>query len=256
MKKLTIAISILVLVGCASQPKVYTPAQKSEIIQKQNDQDKVNFTVRYVDLIDEEKLKLTVEGRLRNITLGHQIASEKDLTIVKRGKTATAAALTALVAVSTVVASGGAYVAQPAGFRKEQLKGSALEPTFANPTLEYVRPILHDWLLKNASGLAPADKPLERVAVEPNRYVLVYDKLAGKEAYHLHSEMTFYFYNDWNHSKAYAHRCQIKSKSDTLANWQAHDYAKLQTATKDYVSACIRDLNANKVGILTALSKN
>lgn len=124
MKKSIVALSIIALVGCASQPKVYTPAQKSEIIQKQKDQDKVNFTVRYVDLIDEEKLKLMVEGRLRHMTSGQQSASEKDLSIVKRGNTVATTALATLAVISTAVVSGGAYVAQPAGFRKEQLKGS------------------------------------------------------------------------------------------------------------------------------------
>lgn len=238
---LAIAISV-VLAGCATTQNV-KPEDEAKIRQKQSNYEKNAFKVKYQNQL------ATNTGGIELILRDRVPATEPNLTIVQRRRTA---ALSALVTVG-VLATGGTYA--PQGFSKDELKGKVLEPTFPNPILDVAKPAFENWLIAHHDGLAPAHQPLTKVTVTAQRFALIYPKLVGKESYELNNELYVTFQNSWNNDKAYGYLCDIKSAPKTLEQWQANDYAAVSQAVADNTQTCLKELEGQAGKIYQHLSK-
>lgn len=240
-KSLTVGlVGAMLLAGCATTGKNLTPEQQ----EAQLKENQLSLENRKYSKVDSQKVGET-ELLLRKPLLG----AEDELVIIKRGKTA---GLTTLMVVG-LVATGGMSGGQT--FKKDDLKGTVLEPKFKNPTLEYAKQPFADWLTKHQADIVPSGKSVERLAVSEGRFALIYDKLVGKEAYHLNTDLTIAIRTSWDNRGAYEQACDIKSSPKTLEEWQADNYKAVDKAIKANIATCLRELTDKKVNIKHHFSK-
>ena len=249
-----IALSMaLVLAGCATTGK--TPKSeptRSERIAMQTSYENKYFDKAYQDDITANGTTISIIGRNKKALNKTDSYAETQLMVIQRGQTAKAAGLKVLQLATTFVAG----MPMVSTFDKEDLRGVILEPTHDNKTLEYARPLMHDWAKNQASDFAPSDKPINKIIIEPKRFYLVYENLVGKEAYRLTNEMDIVLHNSELTTEAYRHACVKNSDVKTLADWKANHYVAVDQALNAHVQSCVADLATNKDKVRTQLTKN
>lgn len=236
-----LAVSVI-LAGCATTGKSVSPEKEAKLKENQANSEKNSFKI-----IHQDKLAVGADRTVDLILRDTVPASEPELTIVKRGKTA--AVNTALVATVLLGAIPTSTI------RKDDFKGKVLEPKFKNPVLDYAYPNFQTWVKTNHQALSPSNKPINEVAVTAGRFVLIYAKLAGQESYQLNTELAVRFKNDWDNRTAYNHLCDIKSEAKTLETWQANNYQAVDKAVKENIQACLKELDGKKAEINKHFSK-
>lgn len=253
MRKFTILAIALVMAGCASTSGVQTPQTRTDKLTAQQNLEKVYYQNIYQDNMTVNDNQVVLIGRNKQMISKQSDYTENELIIIKRSKTAKLATAQTLLTVASIFAL---TPITPNSFQKDQLRGEVLEPKFDNKTLDYARPLLQNWINTQAIHFAPNDKPITKVVIEPKRFYLVYENLVGKEAYRLTNSLDIVLYNTELTSEAYRFECEKNSHVETLAQWQANHYAKVNQILNAQIDSCMADLMRHKDKVYAYLAKN
>lgn len=243
MKKILLLSSVMLLTACATTTKKpatpLTPEQRQANIAEIEAR---NFAIIYNDTVPTSTGNVKVIGR-NKVEFAND-TTEPNLMIIKKSDTAK---VTSLKIVSSILLGG------ENSFKKNDLKGNLLNPMLANPTLEYARPLITNWVSRNATKYGLPNKPLTTVTYEPNRFYLVYEKLGSGANYQLFNGLTLRIQNTWEPEKTYVYPCEKTSNARPLTDWQANNYAVVKATVQQNIASCLADLDKAQIPILNKL---
>lgn len=208
------------------------------------------YSVVYQDKVNQ--IELILHKRL--IDSDSRTATEDDLMIMVRSQPPKSALshLTSIVSMASSIKNGQIPVPLRHLFGKDHHgKPAKLDPEFKNPTLEQARPLFSQWIQANASQLAPAQQPLQKVSIESNRFVLINAKKLKKTDYQLYNEIHITLQTA---THAYTHKCEMLSNALDIDTWQADQYQAVNQTVQNNLQQCINDLDKSKARISTAFT--
>lgn len=254
MKKLVLSIAMLALVGCQTAPKNLSPASQAERLKTQLEAEQKTYDVAYREVIKTPTGDVQLVGRNCKYTTHDQNCAryEDSLNLVEN-KTAKKAGAAIAVGVLATLATG-MLVTDRVGFNKDELKGTTLEPKLPNNAVDYAKPLLENWIRTAASQYAPANQPITKVTVQPERFYLVYEHLTGEKTYQLRNTLHIGLQNG-DFAPAYWYHCTQTSAPKSLPQWQANNYNEVKLALQRNVQQCVTNIASEQKKITKFLSK-
>lgn len=231
--------------------EINTPAP--QVPEQTQDNPPATPTGEYSTVFQDKVDQIELIFHKRLIDSDSRTATEDDLMIMVRSQPPKSA-LSQLMSVASMASSiknGQIPIPLRNLFGKDHGKPAKLEPEFKNPTLEHARPIFNQWIQANASQLAPAQQPLQKVSIESNRFVLINAKKLKKTDYQLFNEIHITLQTA---THAYTHKCEMLSNALDIETWQAEQYQAVNQAVQSNLQQCIADLDKNKARIATAFT--